>query len=61
MEGMRKGLDVEKAEVALKRAADKATFGTLEERSGRFQAAKRRDPAPPPRAPKQSNLGHRKA
>jgi hypothetical protein len=33
---MRRGLDFDKAEVALKRAAEKATHGTREERSGRF-------------------------
>ncbi len=33
---MRRGLDVEKAEAALKRAAYKALHGTREERSGRF-------------------------
>lgn len=38
MEGMRRGLDFEKAEAALKRAADKAMHGTREERSGRFQS-----------------------
>jgi hypothetical protein len=36
MNGMRRGLDVEKAEAALKRAAHKALHGTREERSGRF-------------------------
>jgi hypothetical protein len=36
MDDMRRGLDVEKAEAALKRAAEKATHGTREERSGRF-------------------------
>jgi Apea-like HEPN len=51
---MQRGLDVEKAEAALKRAAEKATHGTREERSGRFKmrdearltrddAAKRKD------------------
>jgi hypothetical protein len=33
---MKRGLDFEKAEAALKRAADKALHGTREERSGRF-------------------------
>ena len=33
---MRRGLDFEKAEAALKRTADKALHGTREERSGRF-------------------------
>jgi len=36
IEDMRRGLDFEKAEAALKRAADKALHGTREERSGRF-------------------------
>jgi hypothetical protein len=36
MADMRRGLDVEKAEAALKRAAEKAMHGTREERSGRF-------------------------
>lgn len=39
---MRRGLDFEKAEAALKRAAEKATHGTREERSGRFEALKHR-------------------
>ena len=33
---MRRGLDFDKAEAALKRAAEKARHGTREERSGRF-------------------------
>jgi hypothetical protein len=33
---MSRGLDFEKAQVALKRAAEKAVHGTREERSGRF-------------------------
>jgi hypothetical protein len=40
---MRRGLDFEKAESALKRAAYKAIHGTREERSGRFQPTKRRN------------------
>ena len=36
MEGMRRGLDFEKAQAAFKRAAEKAMNGTREERSGRF-------------------------
>jgi hypothetical protein len=36
MDEMRRGLDFEKAQAALKRAADKAAHGTREERSGRF-------------------------
>jgi hypothetical protein len=47
MAGMRRGLDVAKAEAAFKRAAYKAVHGTREERSGRFvtvtnQGAKQR-------------------
>jgi uncharacterized protein len=34
---MKRGLDLDKAEAALKRAAEKATHGTREERSGRFR------------------------
>jgi hypothetical protein len=45
MDDMRRGLNVEKAEAALKRAAHKAIHGTREERSGRFlPAAKEREP-----------------
>jgi hypothetical protein len=47
MEGMRQGLDFEKAEAALKRAADKALRGTREERSGRFLAKQERAAAKP--------------
>lgn len=36
MDEMRRGLDFEKAQAALKRAAEKAVHGTREERSGRF-------------------------
>jgi hypothetical protein len=36
MEGMRRGLDLAKAQAALNRAAYKAVHGTREERSGRF-------------------------
>jgi hypothetical protein len=39
---MRRGLDFEKAETALKRAAEKAVHGTREERSGRFEPVQRR-------------------
>lgn len=34
---MSRGLDFEKAQAALKRAAEKAIHGTREERSGRFE------------------------
>jgi hypothetical protein len=40
MVDMRRGLDFEKAEAALKRAAHKALHGTREERSGRYTLAK---------------------
>jgi Uncharacterized protein conserved in bacteria (DUF2188) len=36
MEGMGRGLDFEKAEAALKRAAEKAMHGTREQRAGQF-------------------------
>lgn len=36
MDDLIRGLDVEKAEAAMKRAAEKAMHGTREERSGRF-------------------------
>ena len=49
MEGMRQGLDFEKAEAALKRAADKAIHGTREERSGRFLAKQQRAATKPTR------------
>jgi Uncharacterized protein conserved in bacteria (DUF2188) len=39
---MRRGLDFDKAEAALRRAAAKATHGTREERSGRFLREDRR-------------------
>lgn len=39
---MRQGLDFDKAQAALKRAAEKATRGTREERSGRFDTAVKR-------------------
>ncbi len=35
---MKRGLDFDKAQAALKRAAEKAIYGTREERSGRFHA-----------------------
>ena len=37
---MSRGLDIEKVEAALKRAAHKAIHGTREERSGRFLVPK---------------------
>jgi hypothetical protein len=40
---MKRGLDFEKAEAALRRAADKALHGTREERSGRFLSGDRTD------------------
>jgi hypothetical protein len=39
---MNRGLDFEKAQAALKRAAEKATHGTREERSGRFETTQQR-------------------
>jgi hypothetical protein len=36
MGNMQRGLDLPKAQAALKRAAEKAMHGTREERSGRF-------------------------
>jgi hypothetical protein len=50
---MRRGLDFEKMEVAFKRAAYKALYGTREERSGRFLPAKRSNVASAPGASKQ--------
>jgi hypothetical protein len=41
---MTKGLDMAKAEAALKRAAHKALHGTREERSGRFLLKERKQP-----------------
>ena len=43
---MTRGLDFEKAQAALKRAAEKAIHGTREERSGRFETTQQRPPAP---------------
>jgi hypothetical protein len=40
---MRQGLDFNKAEAALKRAAKKAVGGTREERAGRFARAGKSD------------------
>jgi hypothetical protein len=39
---MNRGLDFEKAQAALKRAAEKAMHGTPEERSGRFETTQQR-------------------
>jgi hypothetical protein len=47
MDDMRRGLDIEKAEAALKRAAYKALHGTREERSGRFLTKQQAGPAKP--------------
>lgn len=44
---MRRGLDFHKAEAALKRAAEKATHGTREERSGRFHELQTATMGPP--------------
>jgi hypothetical protein len=40
---VKRGLDFEKAEAALRRAADKGLRGTREERSGRFLSGDRTD------------------
>jgi hypothetical protein len=55
MDDMRRGLDFQKAEAALGRAAFKALHGTREEKSGRFanrteqrgEAARETGPQPP--------------
>jgi len=60
MSNMRKGLDFEKAEAALKRAAHQAVHGTREERSGRFLPPKTRT-ASSAGASKKSKLNRRKA
>lgn len=56
---MRRGLDFEKAEAALKRAAEKAMHGTREERSGRFLLTTRRKPASKEDATKQPSRQHK--
>jgi hypothetical protein len=58
---MSKGLDLAKAEVALKRAAHKAVHGTREERSGRFLLKEKPRPAHGRRGgpPKRTKLGDR--
>jgi len=43
---MKRGLDLDKAEAALKRAAHRAIHGTREERSGRFFPAEKTDQVP---------------
>jgi hypothetical protein len=53
MDDMRRGLDFEKAEAALKRAAHKALHGTREERSGRFMLKDK--PGQPARAADRSS------
>jgi len=60
---MRRGLDFEKAEAALKRAAHKALHGTREERSGRFLLKKKDQPTRGEHrdAPKGPSLAKRKA
>jgi hypothetical protein len=57
---MSRGLDIEKVEAALKRAAHKAIHGTREERSGRFLLAKKRGAAPANRTSKPPDLTPRK-
>jgi hypothetical protein len=43
---MKRGLDLEKVQAALDRAAYKALHGTREERSGRFLLRKKDQPTP---------------
>jgi hypothetical protein len=47
---MKQGLDFDKAEAALKRAAEKAVHGAREERAGRFARAVKSDRNPANRA-----------
>jgi len=57
---MRRGLDFDKAEAALRRAAEKAIHGPREERSGQFLSAKKPSVSPPRRAAKRSSTERRK-
>jgi hypothetical protein len=57
---MSRGLDIEKVEAALKRAAHKAIYGTREERSGRFLPAKKRGVPSANRTSKSPDLTPRK-
>jgi dephospho-CoA kinase len=58
---MSRGLDITKAEAALKRAAHKALHGTREERSGRFLPKEKRQSAPGARRDAPKDLAKRKA
>ena len=58
---MKRTLDVDKVEAALKRAAYKALHGTRQERSGRFLLAKKRRAVAASAARKQPILKRRKA
>jgi hypothetical protein len=58
---MSRTLDIEKVDAALKRAANRATYGTREERSGRFLPARKRSVSSADRTVKRSNLSRRKA
>ena len=58
---MRRTLDIQKVDAALKRAAYKAIHGTRAERAGRFLPAKRRRASPANGATKQPDLSRRKA
>ena len=59
---MSRGLDIAKAEAALKRAAHKAVHGTREERSGRFLLKDKRQTTRGLHldAAKRTNVGKRK-
>lgn len=56
---MKRTLDIQKVDAALKRAADRALHGTRTERSGRFLPGEKRPVAP--NALTQSRLRRRKA
>jgi hypothetical protein len=57
---MKRGLDFDKAEAALRRAAQKAIHGTREERSGRFLPTKAPRAHVRQGAPKRSITSRRK-
>jgi hypothetical protein len=58
---MKRTLDVEKVQAALKRAAFKAAHGTRAERAGRFRVAKPHRSAEPPGNSVRSDVRRRKA
>jgi predicted ABC-type ATPase len=60
MDDIRRGLDFQKAQAALKRAAEKALHGTREERSGRFFPKQRR-PNDSPEAGRPVPAGERRS